>query len=145
MTGIHRRGFLIAFGAAAIAAHPMARAFAATETGTIERVRAALAGIEGLRGEVWFDPNPPWTHVTAQFLGRNLEDARRAPGIVLDTLAKGRRTLIRCVPAAFSQLDFTTDEWSYKGYVRFAFQDEPGEWEYPRQFEDGALVGVAMQ
>ena len=47
----------------------------------------------------------------------------------LDRYAKGKRALIRNLPEATTETDFATNERCHKGYVRFHYRDEPGEWE----------------
>ncbi len=62
-------------------------------------------------------------------------------------VVRGKRAFIRVPPEADSLYDFITSQWQHRGYVRFTFRDEPGEWEHvqPMKIDTGELryVGLA--
>lgn len=72
-----------------------------------------------------------WTYVAAKTIAPTPEKAKRAVEIVLKETAEGRRAVIRVPPMSILHRDFEAETSVGKGYVRFGFKDEPGEWEYP--------------
>lgn len=57
---------------------------------------------------------------------------------ILDVV-KGRRAFVRVTPEGESQCDFMTNKWSHRGFVRFSYFNEPGEWEYSKYDKSAEL------
>lgn len=80
------------------------------------------------RIELLFHVEPADTHhVTAHVSGDSLEVCLAGAAAVL-SVVKGKVAFIRIPPEADSQKDIMHDRWVHRGYVRFSFKDEPGEW-----------------
>lgn len=69
-----------------------------------------------------------WFHVYCPTNGSSVEEALAAAEFVLKSLATGKLTMIRAEPQATAEQNFDTKETTFKGFVRFSFKDEPGEW-----------------
>ncbi len=63
---------------------------------------------------------------------------------VLSLFAKGRTAFIRCAPEAMSEKDFDTKETKHRGFVRFSFMQEPGEWVHRDPNEKISLAYAGM-
>ena len=73
-------------------------------------------------------------HVQAKVLGDSMEDALTGAKQILDKYAAGKLAYIRAKPEAHSDRDFDTKIVVHRGWVRFSYKDEPGEWNYPESF-----------
>lgn len=80
------------------------------------------------RIELWFHVEPPDTYqVTANVSGNSQAACLAGAAAVLNAV-KGKTAFIRIPPEADSQRDLVHDRMLHRGYVRFSFKDEPGEW-----------------
>lgn len=70
-----------------------------------------------------------WTHVCAESRGDTLEIAVSALKPLL-RMAEGKTAFIRVPPTGRSDCDFAMQEMQHRGWVRFSFNEEPGEWQY---------------
>ena len=61
---------------------------------------------------------------------------------VRDVLAKGRITHFRVKSSADSYRDFDSKKVTHRGYARFSFTLEPGEWHDPESRPEGTFVGL---
>ena len=78
------------------------------------------------------DPNKAgFKHVQARLLADSQDDALAGAQQILNDYATGKTAYIRAKPEAQSERDFATNFVFHRGYVRFSFKDEPGEWHYP--------------
>ena len=50
---------------------------------------------------------------------------------ILNIFAKGRMAMILAKPEANSETDFDTKIIHHRGYVRFSYKLEAGDWQYP--------------
>ncbi len=62
---------------------------------------------------------------------------------VLNMFAKGRFAFIRVKPEVDSYKDFDTKITHHKGYVRFHYKLEPGEWHYTDEITKIPSLGEA--
>jgi hypothetical protein len=86
----------------------------------------------------------PWAHVIATVWGKSRVDCEIAATKVLDRLARGRIAFIRHPPTGETQHDFCKDKDEHRGYVRFSFKDEPGEWHYRKELT-GLVYGLPKE
>jgi hypothetical protein len=68
-------------------------------------------------------------HVTVTSLGDTQDDALAGAKFVLDVFAKGRLAYIRVNPEAHSYTDYDTKRTVNRGFARFSFKIEAGEWQ----------------
>jgi hypothetical protein len=82
-------------------------------------------------------------HVEVTSFGAS--DAACLAGVefVRDVLAKGRTTRFRVKPSADHWKDFDSKTVLHRGYARFSFTLEPGEWHDPESRPEGTFVGFA--
>lgn len=79
-----------------------------------------------------------WILVECRTTGDSREEALAAAELILHSMADGKIAVIRCEPKASSETDFDTKQVLHRGFVRFAYRDEPGEWQYTnRDYESG--------
>lgn len=71
-----------------------------------------------------------FTNISAKVDADSGDEAREVAEMVLNGFAGGKLTVIRAAPEAISETDFDTKETRHRGYVRFTFSDQPGEWRY---------------
>jgi hypothetical protein len=76
-------------------------------------------------------PSEGFFHIYATTIGETKEDAFAGAEYVLNAFAFGRLALIRAKPEANSETDFDTKLTRHKGFVRFSYRLEAGEWQYP--------------
>lgn len=69
-----------------------------------------------------------YTQVVASLVGDSKDDCLLAAKLVLNHVAKGKDAIIREFPEADTQKDFASHRMIHRGYVRFYFRDQPGEW-----------------
>lgn len=87
-------------------------------------------------GRDWFakammsdSPTPDgWTHVEVIGGGPNLESALNGATAVMNLLARNRTAMVRVAPEADTSYDFEKKINIFKGYARFSFKTEGGEW-----------------
>jgi hypothetical protein len=70
-------------------------------------------------------------HVTCHTVGSAQPDALRAAEHVLNAFAFGRVAFIRTKPETEDQRDHRSEKTIHRGYVRFSYKLELGEWKYP--------------
>lgn len=87
-----------------------------------------------------------WFHVYCPTVGDSAAEAKAGAAYILNNFASDRLAFIRHEPSAESETDFDTKIEHHKGFVRFSFRDESGEWKYPdRSYEnDTQIVGFAI-
>jgi hypothetical protein len=69
-------------------------------------------------------------YVIAQIIGDSNAAALAGARAILHAV-EGRTTFIRIRPEAASQKDYLEDKIVHRGYVRFSFKNEPGNWIFP--------------
>lgn len=82
-----------------------------------------------------------WTHVCAESRGDTLEAAVSALKPLL-RMAEGKTAFIRVPPSGRSARDFATQKMQHRGWVRFSFKEEPGEWQNRISEDDLGEVNV---
>jgi hypothetical protein len=77
-------------------------------------------------------PQPSgFLNVIARTIGETREDALAGAEFVLNAFAFGRLAYIRVKPEANSETDFDTKVTRHRGFVRFSYRLESGDWQYP--------------
>lgn len=78
-------------------------------------------------------------HVVAWVTGPSKAGCLKGARTVLDVV-RGKWAFVRVPPEADSQYDIDFQAWRHRGYVRFSFKDEPGDWltRETLPMEDGA-------
>lgn len=79
--------------------------------------------------------NDGFYQVYCTTLGETNALALAAAAHVLNVFAFGRLAMIRANLEAVSETDFDTKKMSHKGFVRFIYKLEAGEWHYPEAAE----------
>ena len=69
-----------------------------------------------------------WTHVTLMALAKSKNDALAAIEAAMKLIADRKRTLSRRAPSSWTVRLFEENRDEHRGYARFTFKDEPGEW-----------------
>ena len=67
-------------------------------------------------------------HAYAVSNGNSKDSALAAVKWVIQILAARRECYVRVAPEADSERDFDTKEMKHRGFTRFSFSCEPGEW-----------------
>lgn len=84
-----------------------------------------------------------WLHASVVVLGGLDADCLAGAQWAADFLAKGRITVFRVRPEASHETNFDTKMIKHRGYVRFSFKLEPGEWLDCEPRPEGTFVGFA--
>ena len=71
-----------------------------------------------------------FVHCIGKVNGFTKEDAFIGAQYILDLFAKGRSAFIRVEPSAESDTSFDTKKITHRGFVRFSFRLESGDWQY---------------
>lgn len=74
-----------------------------------------------------------WGYLRADIRAMNKPLALATAQGFLDRYAKGKLAIVRARPEATTDKDFATNEVTHKGYVRFLYKDEPGEWTFTQE------------
>jgi hypothetical protein len=69
-------------------------------------------------------------HLTATINADTEKDALLGADAIMAMFARGRKAYIRVRPEVVTQKNFETGATEIRGYVRFSFSLEKGEWEY---------------
>lgn len=81
-----------------------------------------------------------WYHVNCPVSGDSVAEVLAGETFILNALAGGKLAVIRSAPNGSPYRDFDL----YKGYVRFSFRNEPGEWKYPDRSEGIAMTAFGL-
>ncbi len=85
-----------------------------------------------------------FTHVECRTTGDSVPHALMGAEYILNAFCKGRLAFIRVKPEAASDTDFRSSKIVNKGYVRFGYKLEPGEWHYPDPNITIPFIGEAL-
>lgn len=69
--------------------------------------------------------------VVCRTSGDSADEALAGAKWALNTMAKGKKAIIRTMPEVSSDTDFETKQKVYQGYARFHVYPEAGEWVKP--------------
>jgi hypothetical protein len=83
-------------------------------------------------------------HVQGRVMGDTNTAALAGATQIIHSYADGKLTYVRAKPEAMSEVDFDTKKVLHRGYVRFSFKNEPGEWMYPDVSMKIPSIGEAL-
>lgn len=83
-----------------------------------------------------------WVDVYCPVVGDTAEEAKAGAEHILYALAAGKRAVIRCAPNVLDDLDFDTARITHRGFVKFSYRNEPGDWQYPDRGADGDSIAM---
>ncbi len=83
-------------------------------------------------------------HVEGRILGDTNGAALAGAMQIIHSYAGGKTTYVRANPESLSETDFDTEKVIHRGYVRFSFKDEPGEWHCPDVSMVFSSIGKAI-
>ena len=78
-----------------------------------------------------------WMHVLVRTRGSSRAHALKAAQVATDIVTKGRASLVRAEPGAYSERVEGSDAIAHRGYARFSFKDEPGEVIVRKSYDEG--------
>ena len=77
---------------------------------------------------VSYEPTNGLYHVTIRTDGATTEDCRILASRIIRFMAGGRTAFVRRQPEASEYVSFETQKTSHRGFARFSFRDESGNW-----------------
>ncbi len=99
-----------------------------------------------IHGDGWFasilsgPPEDGIFNVFCTTVGNTHAEAMMGATAVLNIFAHGRWAFIRVKPEAVSEEDFDTKITHHRGFVRFSYKLESGEWHYPNSDDERAKL-----